>query len=90
MGWRSGGGGYEGETRFVYAKWASHFWIPIQESFLPRGKFFWFRRGRWVGLGRVEGGGGGRQITPPPAPWLSIPLAMISPPSKTKQFTEIH
>ena len=45
---RGGGGwvdGYEGKERFVYLKWASHCWLPIQNFIFPQRKFFWF----WVG-----------------------------------------
>ena len=35
---RGGGGwvgGYEGQQKFVYLKWASHFWLSIQNFIFP-------------------------------------------------------
>ena len=43
-------GGYEGKRKFVYLKWASPFWLSIQNFIFPRGKFFWFWVGGWFGL----------------------------------------
>ena len=45
-----GGGGMRGKNKFVYPKWASHFWLSIQKfRFSPEDSFFGFgRAGGWV------------------------------------------
>ena len=60
VGW---GGGYEGKKKFVYLKWASHFWLSIQNFIFARGKFFAF------------GWGGVDPPDPPPPP--PLPLVCI-------------
>ena len=45
--------GYEGEKKSVYLKWASHFWLPIQNFILPKGEVFLILGGR--AGGRVGG-----------------------------------
>ena len=57
------GAGYEGKKKFVYLKWASHFWHSNQNFIFFHRTIFWF----WVG-GVVWPGGGVRHITPPPPP----------------------
>ena len=57
--YRTGGGGYEGQKKFVYLKWASHCWLSIQNFIFSLRNFFWFWVGGWFG-----------QITPPPHPPL--------------------
>ena len=36
--WPTGRGGYEGQKKFVYLKWASRFWLFSQ-------KFYWLQQG---------------------------------------------
>ena len=60
---RGGGGGDEGQKKFVYLKWASHFWLYSKFHFLPEEFFCGFG---WVG--GSAWGGGVRQIPPPRPP----------------------
>ena len=54
--------GMRAKKRFVYLKWASHFWLSIQNViFFLAERFGWFWVGGWFGLG-----GWVHQITPPP------------------------
>ena len=56
-----GGGGMRAKKKFVYLKWASHFWLSVQNFIVLWRKTFFFCVGAWFGLG-----GQVRQITPPP------------------------
>ena len=38
--------GYEGKKQFAYPKWASHFWLAIQN--FNTENFFWLVVGRWM------------------------------------------
>ena len=61
-----GGGGGEGKRKFVYLKWASHFWVYSKSYLYPEDNFL------VLGVGGVwPCGGGVSQITPPPPRWLS-------------------
>ena len=63
-GW--GGGGYEGKKKFVYLKWASHFWLSIQKfHFSPKEIIFGCV---WVGGRVVWPGRVGLPDHPPPLP----------------------
>ena len=72
-----GGGAYDGKKRFVYLKWASHFWLPIQNFMFPQSKFF-LVLGGWVG-GWVGGLAlvGGVRVPPPPPVDKHIPRRVL-------------
>ena len=60
-----GGGGDEGKKKFVYRNSACHLWLSVQNVIFPQRNFFGFG---CVGGLAWGGGGGVRQITPPPSP----------------------
>ena len=65
-----GGGGYEGEKKFAYLKWAFHFWFSIQNFTFPHSSFG-FGCGGWFGQGGV---GVHQIILPPQKKWISTSL----------------
>ena len=65
----SGGGRGMGKPKFVHLKWASHFWLPVQNFIFPQRIIFLVLFG-WVVW---SGGGGVRQINPPPPVDKHIP-----------------
>ena len=70
-----GVGGYEGQQTFVYLKWASHFWLSIQ-NFIVSLRIFFLFLGGWVVR---PGGGGGGPPDPPPAPPVDKQNPVSSP-----------
>ena len=63
FGFRDGVGGYGGKKKFVSLKWASHFWLSIQNFTFPSRKFF-FGFG-WVGA--LASARGSARSPPPPS-----------------------
>ena len=64
-GWDVWGGWYQGKKKFVYLKWASPFWLSIQNFIFPlEENLFGF------------GWGVTPDHPPPPPPWISTSLIM--------------
>ena len=69
LGVRPMGRGDEGKKKFVYLKWASHFWISLKMPFFPRKKYVlilggWLVWPEWVV----------HRITRPPPRWATRKL----------------